>query len=166
MTNILPQAPVNNQQTWNNLEQYLRTLVTAGNELYIISGGAGIGGSGNNGPANTIANGHVTVPNSTWKVVIVLPQGTNDVSRVTASTRTIAVIVPNNNSVSTDWRTYRVSVDQVEALTGYDFFVNVEDSVEAAIESGVDTGFAPPPTDIPAAGVSPKGETFVRRKGQ
>jgi hypothetical protein len=57
MTNMIPQAPVNNQQTWNNMEQDLRSLVGAGNELYIISGGAGTGGVGNNGPANTIAGG-------------------------------------------------------------------------------------------------------------
>jgi endonuclease G len=160
MTNIIPQAPVNNQQTWNNMEQDLRALATAGNELYIISGGAGTGGVGNNGPANTIAGGRVTVPNSTWKVVIVLPAGTNDVSRVTASTRTIAVIVPNRNDVSSDWRTYRTTVDAVEALTGFDFFSNVEDSVENAIESGVDSGAANPATK---AGVTTtKGVSVMR----
>jgi endonuclease G len=140
MTNMVPQAPVNNQQTWNNMEQDLRAIVGQGNELYIISGGAGVGGVGNNGAANTIAGGKVTVPNSTWKVVIVLPAGTNDVSRVTTTTRTIAVIVPNRNDVSSDWRTYRVSVDQVEALTGFDFFSNVEDSIENTIEATVDNG--------------------------
>jgi endonuclease G len=160
MTNIIPQAPVNNQQTWNNMEQDLRALATAGNELYIISGGTGVGGVGNNGPANTIAGGKVTVPNSTWKVVIVLPAGTNDVSRVTASTRTIAVIVPNRNDVSSDWRTYRTTVDAVEALTGFDFFSNVEDSVENAIESGVDSGAPSPATK---AGVTTtKGMTVTR----
>ncbi|MDQ1524343.1 MAG: endonuclease mitochondrial, partial [Pyrinomonadaceae bacterium] len=159
MTNMIPQAPVNNQQTWNNMEQDLRAIVGQGNELYIISGGAGTGGVGNNGAANTIAGGKVTVPNSTWKVAIVLPVGTNDVSRVTAATRTIAVIVPNRNDVSTDWRTYRVSVDQVEALTGFDFFSNVEDSVENAIESGVDNGIANPAMK---AGATSKGVTITR----
>jgi endonuclease G len=156
---MIPQAPQNNQQTWNNMEQDLRSLVGAGNELYIISGGAGTGGVGSNGPANTIAGGKVTVPNSTWKVVIVLPAGTNDVSRVTASTRTIAVIVPNRNDVSSDWRSYRVSVDAVEALTGFDFFSNVEDSVESSIESGVDTGAANPALK---AGGSSKGVSIMR----
>jgi endonuclease G len=118
-----------------------------------------VGGVGNNGAANTIANGHVTVPNSTWKVVIVLPSGTNDVSRVTTSTRTIAVIVPNRNDVSSDWRTYRVSVDQVEALTGFDFFSNVEDSVENAIEGTVDNQLANPA--LKAERVS-KGATSLR----
>jgi endonuclease G len=159
MTNMVPQAPVNNQQTWNNMEQDLRSLVGAGNELYIISGGAGTGGVGNNGPANTIAGGKVTVPNSTWKVVIVLPAGTNDVSRVTASTRTIAVIVPNRNDVSSDWRSYRVSVDAVEALTGFDFFSNVEDSVENSIESGVDAGPANP---MMKAGGTSKSMSIMR----
>jgi hypothetical protein len=121
--------------------------------------GAGTGGVGNNGPANTIAGGKVTVPNSTWKVVIVLPSGTNDVSRVTTSTRTIAVIVPNRNDVSSDWRTYRVSVDQVEALTGFDFFSNVEDSVENVIESSVDNQLANPALK---AERTPKGATSLR----
>ena len=37
MTNMVPQAPNNNQVTWANLENYCRTLVNQGNELYIIS---------------------------------------------------------------------------------------------------------------------------------
>jgi|GEM_PF-443037 len=159
MTNILPQAPQNNQVTWNNLEQDLRALVGQGNELYIISGGVGAGGSGDNGFATTIAGGRVTVPAQTWKVAIVLPQGTNDVSRVTTSTRVIAVIMPNSNNINSDWRTYRVSVDQVEQLTGFDFFSNVEDSVENAIEAGVDSGLAAPPA--PAS----ERKAAITRKG-
>ncbi|WP_262707477.1 DNA/RNA non-specific endonuclease [Rufibacter latericius] len=33
MTNMIPQAPNNNQQTWANLENYTRDLVQAGNEV-------------------------------------------------------------------------------------------------------------------------------------
>lgn len=131
MTNMIPQAPTNNQQTWANLESYCRTLVNAGNELYIVSGGQGISGY--------IANGNVAVPTSTWKVIIVLPSGTDDVNRVTASTRTIAVYIPNNNSVVSDWKQYRVSVDYVESMTGYDFFSNVAASTQNTIEAVVDT---------------------------
>jgi endonuclease G len=140
MTNMIPQAADNNQGPWEALESYCRTLVNAGNEVYIISGGVGTGGSGSNGgTTTTIAGGHVTVPAQTWKVIIVLPVGTNDVSRVTASTRTIAVIMPNAQGIRfTDWRTFRVSVDQVEALTGFDFFSNVPVGIQAVIESVVD----------------------------
>jgi endonuclease G len=140
MTNMMPQAPDNNQGPWANMENYLRTLVSSGNELYIIMGGSGSGGTGSNGgTTTTIANGHVAVPSQVWKVVIVLPSGTNDVSRVTTSTRTIAVIMPNTQGIRTaDWKTYRVSVDQVETLTGYNFFSNVPATIQNVIESVVD----------------------------
>jgi endonuclease G len=140
MTNMMPQAPDNNQGPWESLESYCRTLVTSGNELYIIAGGSGSGGAGSNGGTTfTVASGHVAVPSQTWKVIVVLPSGSNDVSRVTASTRTIAVIMPNTQGIRTvPWRNYRVSVDQVEALTGYDFFSTVPATIQSAIESVVD----------------------------
>lgn len=130
MTNMIPQLPANNQGVWANLETYSRTLVSQGNELYIISGGQGL--------QFFIANGHVAVPAQTWKVIIVLPAGSNDVSRVTTSTRTIAVVVPNSGSINSDWRIYRTSVDQIEAITGFDFFSNVSSGIQAVIEGRVD----------------------------
>jgi endonuclease G len=130
MSNMIPQLPANNQGVWADLESYSRTLVSQGNELYIISGGQGL--------RYFIANGHVAVPAQTWKVIIVLPAGSNDVSRVTTSTRTIAVVIPNSGSIGTDWRAYRVSVDQVEAITGFDFFSNVPSGIQNVIEGQVD----------------------------
>jgi len=130
MTNMIPQLPANNQGVWANLESYSRTLVSQGNELYIISGGHGL--------QFFIANGHVAVPAQTWKVIIVLPVGSNDVSRVTTSTRTIAVVMPNSGTIGSDWRAYRVSVDQVEAITGFDFFSSVSSGIQAVIEGRVD----------------------------
>src|SRR5204862_5792780 len=97
MSNMVPQSPDNNQGPWAALENYLRTLTDAGNELYIVSGPAGKGGTGSNGGVTTtLAGGHVTVPAQTWKAVLVLPKADgNDVARVTAATQTIAVIMPN-----------------------------------------------------------------------
>jgi endonuclease G, mitochondrial len=130
MTNMIPQLPANNRGVWANLESYSRTLVSQGSELYIISGGHGL--------QHFIANGHVAVPAQTWKVIIVLPVGNNVVSRVNTSTRTIAVVMPNSGSIGSDWRAYRVSVDQVEAITGFDFFSNVSTGIQAVIEGQVD----------------------------
>jgi endonuclease G len=130
MTNMIPQLPANNQGVWANLESYCRTLVSQGNELYIVSGGQGL--------QYFIANGHVAVPAQTWKVIIVIANGTNDVARVTTTTRTIAVVMPNSGSIGTDWRAYRVSVNQVEAITGFDFFSNVPPSIQNVIEATVD----------------------------
>jgi len=144
MTNMLPQAPDNNQGPWANMENDLRLLLPA-NELYIVMGGAGTGGTGSNGFATTIANGHVTVPAQTWKVVLILPKASgDDVARVTASTRTLAVLMPNVQGIrNNDWEDYIVTVDHVESVTGYDFFPNVPDAIEASIESGTD-GDNPP----------------------
>lgn len=130
MTNMIAQAPDNNQRGWATLESYCRSLAGSTNELYIISGGYGTSGY--------LAGGNVAIPSSTWKVIMILPKGTNDVSRVTTSTRLIAIVMPNQNGISTDWRSFRVSVDYVEQLTGYDFFSNVPDSIESVIESTVD----------------------------
>jgi DNA/RNA endonuclease G (NUC1) len=140
MTNMIPQTQANNGGPWESLETYERTLANAGNVLYIISGGYGAGGTGLNGYATTIVGGKVTVPAKTWKVIMVLPAGTNDVSRVTTSTRCIAVIMNNDEGPFNSWGTYRVSVDYIESLTGYDFFSNVSTSIQAAIESVVDNG--------------------------
>lgn len=138
MTNMIPQAPNNNQVTWANLENYCRTLVDAGNELYTISGGYGQGGTGSNGYLTTVGSG-TWVPNKTWKVIVVLPIGTNDASRVTSSTRVIAVVMPNDQTCNSQaWGYYRVSVDAIESLTGYDFLSQVPASIQSVVEAKVD----------------------------
>ena len=140
MTNIIPQSPNNNQITWGDMENYARTLVGQGNELYIIAGGHGTGGTGSNGYRTTIGNG-VVVPAYTWKIMVAIPNGSNDLSRITSSTRVIAVKVPNNQTVNSQpWGYYRVSVDSLESLTGYDFLSALPASIQSVLESKVDNG--------------------------
>lgn len=140
MTNMMPQSPNLNRITWVALENYCRTLIDAGNELYIYSGGYGIGGTGSNGgTTNTIASGKITVPAYCWKVILVLPEGSNDATRVANSTRVIAVMMPNNQTVnSLSWGNYRVSVDYLENILGYDFFNVVPAAIQTVIESTTD----------------------------
>jgi DNA/RNA endonuclease G (NUC1) len=128
MTNFVPQLSANNQGPWEDLESYCRTLAQAGNELYIIDGPVGNIG--------TIAGGKIVVPQYTWKVVIVLPNGDNDLSRISKSTRAFGIIVPNFPPVDmqAQWRSYRVTVDAVEYLTGYDFFSKVPKITQELIE--------------------------------
>ncbi|MEJ1937690.1 DNA/RNA non-specific endonuclease, partial [Nostoc sp. NIES-2111] len=137
MTNMIPQAPDNNQGVWANLESYSRSLVTGQNkELYIISGSYGTGGTGSNGTRTTIANGNVTVPARTWKVIVVLDRPNNGASSVTNNTRVIAVDIPNTQGVrNADWRNYRVSVDYIEGQTGYNLLSSVSSSVQSVIEA-------------------------------
>ena len=141
MTNMMPQAPNNNQKTWADLENYTRNGFLPNNELYVICGSYGVGGTGSNGGVTTtIDNGHVTVPNRTWKVIVVLPVGDNDVSRITANTRIIAVDMPNTNTLDLSWGNYRTTVDAIEQATGYDLLSNLPVDVQAILESKVDNG--------------------------
>ena len=153
MSNMLAQSPDNNQGPWAALENYLRTLLPA-EELYIVAGGTGTGGTGSNGNVTTtIAGGHVNVPSRTWKVALVLAKdGGDDRSRVTCSTRTIAVDMPNTQGISNDpWENFLTTVDAVETLTGYDFFSDLPEPVQRCIEAG--TNGNNPELDTDADGV-------------
>ncbi len=147
MTNMVPQSPDNNQGPWEQFETYLRTLLPA-NEIYIVSGPLGEGGTGSNGFATRVANGQVTVPESTWKVALVLPKMSgDDVARVTPSTRTIAIRIQNIQGIKdNDWHQYLTTVRTVEQLTGYNFFSNVPAIIQNSIERGTD-GVNPPGVD-------------------
>ena len=142
MSNMIPQAPDVNQKNWADLENYCRDLISLGNELYIISGGYGQGGTGNNGGVSkTIDNGKVWVPSNCWKVIVVLPNGTDDLSRFTAATRVICIDVPNKNPAGLKpWGGYRVSVDDIEAKTGFNLLSSLPTAMQDKIEGGVDNG--------------------------
>ncbi|MFD2069201.1 DNA/RNA non-specific endonuclease [Pontibacter silvestris] len=143
MTNMVPQAPRNNQETWASLENYTRDLVEQGQEVYVIMGSYGAGGTGSNGTARTIDEGRVTVPSRIWKILLVLPEGQNDLSRVTVNTRVIAIDTPNMNTLNSNWRTYLTTVDAIEAVTGYDLLSSVPEDIQQVIEKRLDTVSTP-----------------------
>ncbi len=142
MTNMIPQSPDNNQGPWARLEDYTRALVSQGNECYVIMGQYGTGGTGSNGFRSTIDNGRVTVPNRIWKVIVVLPAASgDDATRVTTSTRVIAVDMPNTQGIrNNNWGMYRTTVDAIESAAGVDVLSRVPASIQSVIESRVDNG--------------------------
>jgi len=140
MTNIVPQAGSLNGKAWNMLEIYCRTLAKRDNvRLYITSGPAGKGGTGMKGYVESFANGKVVVPAFCWKVIVIVPDdGSEDLSDINASTRVIAVIMPNENSLGYDWKQFRTSVEEVETLTGLRFFTALPADVAGALKKKVD----------------------------
>jgi len=78
------------------------------------------------------------VPAHVWKVAVVLTDGTKDLSRITTSTRVIAIDTPNTNSIDSKWQAYLTSVDAIEAATGYDLLSNVSISIQKVLEAKVD----------------------------
>lgn len=140
MTNMIPQAPQNNENTWANLENYLRDQVTAGNEVYIIMGSYGTGGTGSLGAANTVDAGHVNVPSNVWKVAVIIPVGNNDLSRVTTTTRVIAVNTPNINTTNSDWTQYITTVSAIETASNVSLLTALPATVRTALEAEKDSG--------------------------
>ncbi|MBS1642389.1 MAG: DNA/RNA non-specific endonuclease [Bacteroidetes bacterium] len=149
MSNMIPQAPNNNQQPWQRMEDSIRAYVNKGNEAFIQMGSYGVGGVGSNGSANTIAGGNVTVPAFIWKLAVIIPNGNNDLNRIDTSARVIAVIIPNVNAINnliksdttlnTNWKIYRTSVNAIQAATGYSFMPNVPFAIRKVLMAKVDT---------------------------
>lgn len=149
MTNMIPQSPDCNRIVWMHLENYERELVKQGNEVYIFAGPAGKGGIGNRGIFEEILTvtknekrSKIVVPENCWKILLVLPQGTDDFERVVSGmAETIAVIIPNRqgcqydaNGNKIDWDYYKSSVDEIEKLTGFDFFNLLPADIETELE--------------------------------
>ncbi|CAM4295313.1 endonuclease G [Pedobacter westerhofensis] len=134
MDNMIPQAPNNNQHTWEHLESYCRTQVKKGNEVYVIMGSYGSGGTGKNGYAQTIDNGNIKVPSNIWKVVVVIPEGSNDLQRINDNTRIIAIDTPNDNDITPNWMNYLCTVRDIEKATGYDLLSALPVALQNRVE--------------------------------
>ncbi len=152
MTNIIPQAPNLNRKAWAQLEMYCRELVQQEHDrLYIVAGPAGRGGKGSNGSSQTIGGGKVAVPAECWKVIVVVSErgGEDDLAKIDAGTRVIAVDMPNDNdAVGEAWAGFRTSVAEIEKRTGYRFFDRVRPEVAEKLRVKVDGVSIPAPRPI------------------
>lgn len=154
MSNMVPQAPDNNQGVWASFENYCRSLATAGNELLITCGPSDFSGA-------TIASG-VMIPGAVWKVVVVVPTGSGSVlSRISTATRVIAIKIPNSAGVRSDpWQKYLTSPAQIENALGYTFFTALPPAVSNYLRMEVDgqpAPMAPAITTSPASQVAAAG---------
>lgn len=134
MTNMQPQLHELNDGPWRELEEHERELTDKGRkELFIVAGGL----FGPNPP--TIGQAQIAVPDASFKLIAVLDpgQGPGD---VTITTPVLAAIMPNRAGVSQKtWRSYVVSIDEVERATGYDYLSKVAPSIQQVIEARAST---------------------------
>jgi len=169
LTNILPQANANNTGPWSKFENHLNDQaratngVTTPHEVYVVAGGIYSATPG------TLKNeGKVAIPDYTWKVAVIMPAGKGlaDVHSV-SDLQIEAVKMPNLVGgtgpasvvgIHSDWESYRTTVHELEAETGYDLLSALPDAIECKVESR-DCG----PTaelDGPASGVEGADLTF------
>ncbi len=129
MTNMTPQTLDLNRGPWQKLEGYLRTLVTRGSDVYIYSGVYGEKGK---------IKKKVSIPTNSWKIAVAVPAG-SPISAINENTRVIAVDMPNVKGIkNADWQIYRTSVRQIEQNTGYNFFSNLPQNLQDALETKID----------------------------
>lgn len=136
MTNIVPQNQVNNNGPWKGLENHLQTLAEKSNkECYIISGPYGKGGTDKNSEFKETIGPNIQVPAYVWKIAIVLDLGDNDHERINTDTEVIAIHTPNRQDCNGKWYEYIVNVDYLESITGFDFFSNLSEELQAVLQA-------------------------------
>jgi DNA/RNA endonuclease G (NUC1) len=137
LTNFLPQQHNLNAGPWENLENDLRDSVniTKGNrEAYIIAGGVFTNGVG----LGTLkGEGKIAIPDSTWKIVVLMPAGTGLANVASASdVNVIAVNMPNVSiGLVSSWASYKTTVHKLERSTGYDFLSSLPKVIQCAVNA-------------------------------
>lgn len=120
LTNMSPQHKSLNEGAWKNLEEQCRNWALRDSTLIIVTG-----------PiltdylTETIGSTPVTVPDRYFKVVL---------APYANPPRAIGFIMPNSK-VAGGVQSSVVTVDQVEEITGFDFFSSLPDELENEIEA-------------------------------
>ena len=124
MTNICPQHPKLNTGAWSKLENKCRnTYAQKYASVYIVCGPIV------NKDCQSIGNNNVVVPSAFYKVLLVKTSDTGY--------QAIGFIYTNDDSTQ-GMQTAACSVDEVEAITGLDFFSLLPNEIEDAIEMRYD----------------------------
>lgn len=123
LTNMCPQSGALNGGAWGKLEDKCRLLASGQGPVYIIAGPV-IDGR----PLEYIGAGRVYVPSRFFKVILT-PYSTPAMG--------IGFIFPNGR-VEGGMQKCAVTIDEVEALTGHDFFSSLPDELEDRLESQAD----------------------------
>lgn len=116
-SNITPQKRAFNSGIWNRLEEKTRYWAEKYNGIYVVTGGV------LSDNLKTIGKEKVSVPNYFYKVLM-----TKDKSKM------IAFLIPHEDSKLPLYE-YVVTVNEVEKITGIDFFPRLADTIEDALES-------------------------------
>ncbi|MCU0341483.1 MAG: DNA/RNA non-specific endonuclease [Spirosomaceae bacterium] len=124
MSNISPQVPDFNRGIWNDLELKFRDWAQRDEELYVVTGPVLKSGLPTIGRNNEIA-----VPEMYYKIALCLTD---------KQPRMIGFLMRNEFS-NESLKSFVVSVDEIERLTGIDFFNRLPDAVERKLESSTTT---------------------------
>lgn len=120
MSNMCPQAPTLNQRWWEHLESACRRWANQEGEIYICCGPIYKGNEESIGSYPP-----VTIPSAFFKVILSLRTGKE---------KAIGFYYLNNDSRQPMGDAEK-SIDEIEELTGFDFFPMLNDDLEERLES-------------------------------
>lgn len=126
MSNISPQEPRFNRGIWKKLEEQVREWAIDYEHLYIVTGPVLSRKAKARFPED---KGYIAVPHSFYKVL--LDYHGDDI-------KAIAFWMENEES-DAPLRSFAISVDDLEKITGLDFFPGLPDDIEELLESNVST---------------------------
>lgn len=124
-SNITPQTPDFNKIIWFELEGKIRDLVKKEEKDHYVTTGAVY--ASKKVKDRGISKRHIGIPSDFYKIVF---DGNN---------RVYCWYIPHTFAYPADYKLtdYRVSVDEIERLTGEDFFEGLSDGTEDVIESKI-----------------------------
>jgi endonuclease G len=124
MSNISPQDPGFNKGIWRELEELTRDWAKRFRHLYVLSGPVY-----NQKIKFWVGENQVAVPPAFFRVLLDLNE---------PEVKAIAYLIPNEVS-SERIESFATTIDEIENLTGLDFFSNLlEDDLEEKLESSFD----------------------------
>lgn len=122
LSNVCPQNRNLNAGVWKDLEEQVRDLASQKGHIYVVCGPIV------SADYQTIGANNVVVPSAFFKVLLQEEDG---------NIYTIGFVY-ENVAGRRPMSTYAITVDDVEALTGIDFFPSLPDKIEKRVEAEVD----------------------------
>lgn len=122
MSNMSPQVSAFNRGIWKHLEEQIRKWTIQNSHLYIVTGGV------LSDDLPKMRRTKVRIPKYFYKVILDYDQ---------PDIKAIAFLIPNARTKK-PLRSYVVTIDSVEEITGIDFFSALPDDLENSLESSSD----------------------------
>lgn len=121
-TNCCPQLHSLNAGDWNELEGRCRSWAKKHGEIYIVCGPVLL-----NKKHKTIGKNKVVVPEAFFKVILCMKDKPKAIG-----------FIMRNETRNTPLSSYVNTVDDIERITGLDFFASLPDDIEKEVEATAD----------------------------
>lgn len=129
-TNIVPQLNEHNEGIWSNLEGKVREIANSSDTTYVVTGCVV---EGSEEITTDSDNKNMTVPVAFFKALLRYQKGAK------TEWAGAAFYTEHKNYTNKDLKAISMSIDELEELTGIDFFVNLPAKVGADTASAIES---------------------------